>query len=169
MKESTKRKIAIIPITLSVSIMVLIFMFSAQEGDDSADISIQVTRLYAGIMFSDFTAMSDSLQDEIVDGLHVFVRKLAHFGIYALLGLNVFFSVALLLKRLKNQLLLSLLICVVYASFDEIHQYFKPGRGASIYDVLLDTVGASFGILAGFIVVSIIYYIKKFNGGTKNA
>lgn len=36
----------------------------------------------------------------------------------------------------------TLQIAVAYASLDEIHQIFMPGRGPSTRDVAIDTVGA---------------------------
>jgi len=78
--------------------------------------------------------------------LSFWVRKLAHFTEYLLL--------ALLTSRLLRRLLPDqpiwywvLLICVLYASSDEFHQRFVPGRGASIWDVGIDSLGSSTGIV----------------------
>ncbi len=38
-------------------------------------------------------------------------------------------------------------LAVVYASSDEYHQSFVPGRGPSVRDVLIDTVGVVIAIL----------------------
>jgi len=38
---------------------------------------------------------------------------------------------------------LALALSVITASLDELHQSFEPGRGASIYDVLLDSTAAA--------------------------
>jgi len=43
----------------------------------------------------------------------------------------------------------SLLICMLYASSDEFHQLFVPGRAGRVTDVLID----SFGALTGIIVI----------------
>ena len=37
--------------------------------------------------------------------------------------------------------------CAVYACLDELHQMFVPRRTGSLYDSMLDTVGASVGTL----------------------
>ena len=42
---------------------------------------------------------------------------------------------------------ISTLLCLMYAITDELHQIFVPGRVASIWDVLIDTMGAAFGVL----------------------
>lgn len=48
--------------------------------------------------------------------------------------------------------LLSVLICAVYAAGDELHQWFVPGRQASVIDILVDTAGAAAGILIYMII-----------------
>jgi len=39
------------------------------------------------------------------------------------------------------------IILIVYAIFDELHQFFVPGRYCSLFDIFFDTVGISFAIL----------------------
>jgi VanZ family protein len=38
--------------------------------------------------------------------------------------------------------------CAVYAGSDELHQLFVSSRQASVVDVMIDTCGASAGLLA---------------------
>jgi VanZ family protein len=54
----------------------------------------------------------------------------------------------------------------LYASFDEINQYFVGGRSSSPSDVAIDVLGAAAGIAIYFAVIKIarIYTSKK----TKN-
>jgi VanZ family protein len=73
------------------------------------------------------------------------VRKLAHASEYAVL----FFLANRAIQatggkfaRQANWLALSL--CFFYALSDEWHQSFVPGRSASLFDALIDTLGASF-------------------------
>ena len=42
----------------------------------------------------------------------------------------------------------AILLALLYATSDEIHQIFTPGRTPAVTDVLLDTVGASVGAAA---------------------
>jgi len=46
----------------------------------------------------------------------------------------------------------SILLVAVYASSDEFHQIFVPGREAAVHDVVIDTIGGSFGILALWVI-----------------
>lgn len=49
-------------------------------------------------------------------------------------------------KTKKQKILVSLLFGTFYASTDELHQYFVPGRSARLFDVGLDTLGVLTGI-----------------------
>ena len=54
---------------------------------------------------------------------------------------------------------ISLIIGIIYASSDEIHQAFVPGRGPMLTDVLIDTSGVTVGIL---LVIVIFKIYKKY-------
>jgi VanZ family protein len=88
-----------------------------------------------------FTLSSQSTLPRGPDPLHeVVMRKLAHFGEFALLA-------ALVARALGGPLLpgtavRALGIAVAYAISDEIHQAFVPLRTPSPIDVLIDTAGA---------------------------
>lgn len=56
----------------------------------------------------------------------------------------------------KASLLLSFLLCTVYAVSDEIHQLYVPGRGARAADVLIDCSGTAAGLFI-YRVVSVFY------------
>lgn len=71
---------------------------------------------------------------------HSFIRKAAHFGEYALLGLCVYQFVKT--YQIKESLLLALLICIICAGADEWIQYFTPNRLSKLSDVLLDGIGS---------------------------
>jgi VanZ family protein len=71
--------------------------------------------------------------------MHALVRKAAHFTNYAILFW------LLIRGPLKGRPYIALGCCVIYAFLDEGHQIFVPGRGASLYDVALDSSGALFG------------------------
>lgn len=85
--------------------------------------------------------------------IEFFIRKGAHFFSYFSIG---FFWVLGLKKRIREEwlmLLLSVLLCLGYACFDELRQNFNPGRTALMSDVLLDTVGAIVGVAMSWILV----------------
>ena len=119
--------------------MVLIFCLSAQESDDSAELS------------NAFLAFINNFLG--IDLSHFFVHKLAHATEYFFLA--VFFSNAFYFTKDKALPLLSLTLTLLYAASDEIHQYFIPGRACSFKDILVDGTGAIIGIL-------VFYLLHKF-------
>jgi len=92
------------------------------------------------------------LSDEAVHAIVVFARKCAHVTEYAVLGL-LLWRVLRRPAELKvpswrwSEAGLALALAALYAATDEIHQAFVPSRQASVWDVLLDTTGAAFGLL----------------------
>jgi len=68
------------------------------------------------------------------------LRKIAHLTEYAILG-------ALLVRALSRPGL-AILLGGLYAVSDEVHQHFVRGRHAAWYDVLIDTIGVTVGVVA---------------------
>lgn len=58
------------------------------------------------------------------------------------------------LKEL-DKLGFSLIIGIIYASSDEIHQCFTPGRGPLLTDVIIDTMGIFWGILLVMLILKV--------------
>ena len=77
------------------------------------------------------------------------MRKVIHASVYFVLA---FFSMLLWNVILDNKhyaitLLISLIICVLFAASDEFHQTFVAGRTGRPLDVIIDSIGAIFGLL----------------------
>jgi VanZ family protein len=84
--------------------------------------------------------------------LHDFLRKLGHVCEYFVFGLLLFRAFRAPGHSWQwRWALLAILAAALYASSDEIHQIFVPSRGASIWDALLDSGGASVAQLATWI------------------
>ncbi len=127
-------------IIFPIIIMIIIWNFSAQNSFESDGISIP-------------------LAEKLGLTNHV-VRKLAHFTIYALLGLswaNFFRSINKKFPTIVTAAL-SLLPAVVYALIDEYHQNFIFGRDGNFTDVVIDSLGAITGIC---IFITIFCFIKR--------
>lgn len=122
--------------------MVLIFIFSHQPASESSELSLGFSKKIMDII--KFLVPDNKLSYE---GLHILIRKGAHFTIYLILGLlvtNAFRNHNLSALRL---IVAALLICVLYAISDEIHQLYIPGRSGQVSDVLIDSTGGLCGIL----------------------
>jgi VanZ family protein len=68
------------------------------------------------------------------------LRKIAHLTEYAVLG-------SLLVRAIVRPSL-AILLGALYAASDEFHQHFVRGRHAAWYDVVIDTVGVTIGVVA---------------------
>lgn len=83
-----------------------------------------------------------------VDEINHWVRKTGHFTAYATLAVLAARACRGLTGRLPARgVLAAWAVAVAWAAIDEYHQSFTPTRGASAYDVLLDSAGALTGVL----------------------
>lgn len=53
-------------------------------------------------------------------------------------------------QGLRRPIVITLLICIIFALIDELHQYFIPGRYADPFDIFLDAAGTLAGIIIFF-------------------
>lgn len=75
--------------------------------------------------------------------LHIAIRKSAHVTEFAVFSAAVFHGVRAERHGWRLEwAVLTLLIAVAYAGFDEWHQSFVPLREARVRDVLIDVTGA---------------------------
>lgn len=75
--------------------------------------------------------------------IHHVIRKCAHFTEYFILSLLVLRGIRAGRSEARIAWALSAIAMVAfYASLDEFHQAFVPGRTPAVTDVLLDTIGA---------------------------
>ncbi|WAG69352.1 VanZ family protein [Clostridium sp. CF011] len=74
------------------------------------------------------------------------VRKNAHFFVCLVLGILMINALIRNSVEGIQSLVLALLICILYAISDEVHQVFVPGRGAHVKDVIIDSAGAAMGL-----------------------
>jgi VanZ family protein len=87
---------------------------------------------------------------ETIASLHAMVRKCGHLFEYFVFSLLVLRS--LKAGRCGQPLkwaLITIAIVAAYASIDEFHQSFVPGRTAAVSDVLLDTAGGTIAQVLG--------------------
>ena len=127
--------------------MIIIFLFSNQKGTNSANVSNEVDNILSNFVL--FKILFKAIP----------IRKCAHFALYFLLGYISYLTINSLYKY-RLIYLQSLIICVLYSISDEFHQLFIAGRGASIKDVLIDTLGASICLL--FILIkNEVFYDKR--------
>ena len=138
-----KRLIPILKLIPMLLVMVVIFSFSAMEGDDSANTSglfLKALQIIAKeVTHKGFTK-------EALDNIHLVIRKCAHFTEYACLGAAIMYGLFHKFKEWKFKFLYPELIAFLYACTDELHQYYVPGRYGTFSDVIIDSCGAITGI-----------------------
>lgn len=153
MKKYIKNhRLSLIFAILTFGIMVLIFFFSHQAGDESSSTSSGITHFIVRLFYKDFNELSAALQIEILSKYSFFIRKAAHFSIFAVLGVFSNLSIRFFYREKgvslpRFSLVFNALFCFIYACSDELHQLFVRGRVGSFTDVLIDFSGSITAIL----------------------
>lgn len=155
MKKFLKRHAKLLISLLLIFQMLFIFIMSSFGSDSSNAQSGQIIQVLRQV----FPSLSSHTSGLDASVLTFIVRKTAHFTEYAILGILFYFFYHQTLPQ-KNGLrlfVLAILSSFLYACTDEIHQLFVPGRSGQFNDVLVDTLGASFGCM----VLVFSNYLKK--------
>ena len=132
--------------------MTVIFLFSAQTGNQSGNTSGEVVRWFIGLFYRNFEALPPAEQTRILGIVHLLIRKGAHFTEYAVLAMLVANAIR---NRIPDRSWFPVVFSSLYAVTDEIHQYFVPERACRFLDVCIDTAGAAFGT-AIFVLLIVI-------------
>lgn len=146
----------VIFLTLLIATLIIIFGFSAQNGETSGNISRKIAQIIVDI----FKPNVDNITTTINQTERI-IRKLAHFGIYTSVGIWTMSLMTTFKIKEKNKLILTSITGFIYACTDEFHQSFINGRMASFTDVIIDTLGVIFGILIVMVIIKINKILQK--------
>lgn len=158
-KEKLKK---LIYLALIIIWMLTVFMFSHQKGEESQKTSNSITKVIVQILTHNQN-ITEAEQLALIEKTDYIVRKLAHFSIYLLGGILIYNYIKTFDLKTNKKIIISIMIGVLYATFDEFHQYFVAERSAQILDVCID----SLGIITGVILISLtkkwgeVYYERK--------
>ncbi len=147
---------------VAISLMIGIFCFSAQ----TADTSSQTSRGFTHQLFSFmpwFNALSEPEQVRVVEDVQFFVRKIAHFSVYAFLGAALYQAFKYTFNK-RKMYIFGALAAILYAISDEIHQGFVSGRSCEVRDMALDSLGAVTGILIVMLIKNAVAVKSRKNG-----
>ena len=125
-------------ITMSILIMVIIFIFSSENGAESVSRSDIISETVRRVLLKNMNRREVS----------TLVRKAAHFIVYFFLATFLQMNFSDKCRKRKNKFIVLSLV-FLYACTDEYHQSFVSGRGSHFTDVLIDTAG---GITSIFMV-----------------
>ncbi len=147
-------QVRVVLLVLLVLWMLMIFGFSAQNGEESSGISMTVSEFVAE---GYSTIVEPDMTDEEVHLLAVRiehpVRKIAHMTEYAILALLAYLVLySFWVPHWKNAIVVA--FCFVYALIDEFHQLFVAGRTARFTDCCIDTLGALVMMLLVFVITA---------------
>lgn len=118
-----------------------IFFFSNQPGEISIKQSDTIIYKITDII----STKNEEEKENISEKWTLFVRKTAHFLEYFILGLIVY--LVLDSRNIKYIVTSAIIVSILFASLDEIHQIFVVGRTSKVFDVFIDTLGSSIAIL----------------------
>lgn len=123
---------------LAIGWVAVLFYFSGQTGMESGALSAKLTRfvmrLLPGLNVSAAT-------------LEMILRKLAHFGIFAVEGLLLGLAMMETARDTGVGFVLTGMLCTMVAAANEFHQSLVDGRNSSGVDVWIDSAGALCGVL----------------------
>lgn len=141
------KKARLIFFILTIATFITIFIFSNQNGEESGATSRGFTKAIIEA-FPITKSLDEGRKAELIENVQTIVRKLAHFSIYTVLGINLMGFVNTY-DRLgqKDKILITILVGVIYAISDELHQMFSGGRTPAIGDVCIDSLGLLFGLM----------------------
>lgn len=123
--------------------MIVVFSFSNQNGTKSQGSSDIITNKIVEISDDYFALDIKSTEDTI----SFIVRKLAHFSIYFLGGFLIYNFINTFSINKKYIIIFSIVLGVVYACTDELHQLFIDGRSAQMMDVFIDSCGVVLAVV----------------------
>lgn len=132
----------------AILIMCAIYYFSAQSGEVSGSLSYEIS--YQIIETKNEILAQGYSYDQIAyeaHQIHPYVRKAAHMTEYFILAIAISFPLYVYKVRGIWLMFLAGIVCIGFAGFDEYHQSFVAGRGPSMRDVLIDSIGSGIGIL----------------------
>lgn len=135
-----RRGLLILSIGVTLAVAGLIIWFSGQSAADSDSLSHGLARRLMELFSVEISAQE-------LRRLNHFLRKLAHFTLYFILGCGLAGITSHKLRRMPAAVCVSILLGAAFAVSDELHQVFSEGRGPSVQDVLLDTCGVAAGSL----------------------
>ena len=139
--------------------LLIIVNFSLENGNKSTNTSENVVDSIVEVMPN-----KDTITQIEKNTLTYSIRKVAHFGIYMLLGFAMINAVTVTLN--KEYFILSAIISIVFpfffSIFDEfVVQSYSQGRVPLWTDVFIDSVGVIVGIILFITIMSIYYIIRK--------
>lgn len=128
-----------------------LYILSGQEGAVSHKLSREVVKKASTLIELPWILKHYNLELNV--SYNFILRKTAHFSIFFLLAVLLYWAVKSLVRKYIKTLTLA--CCIFFAGFDELHQMFAAGRTARLTDIIIDILGAICGLLLVIVFVGI--------------
>lgn len=139
-----------------LAVMLLIFVFSAQNAEASTRTSGRLTGFLVRLFCRGFDGRPAAEQRVIWGTASLLVRKLAHFTEFAALGFLLLLHLQAAEVGRRWLWPASWAFSTLYAASDELHQFLSEGRAPRLADCLIDSAGAALGAAAALLIVMAI-------------
>lgn len=149
--DSKKRFLYLIPVIIW---MIFIFYMSGKTGQESSGQSGKIS-LFITDLLEKVRQDSPQAMQNLQDILELVIRKAAHMTEYVILFLLSYLAmvkISMSQSRFYNRSI-AVLISLLYACSDEMHQLLVPGRSGKMIDVGID--------IAGVLIVLICMILSK--------
>ena len=155
-----KKTIMIIGIILSIAWMGVIFWFSSRTSSQLDMRNRFIVKIILELFFKNFDTLPIDNQNQILNNISFYVSKSAHYLEYGMLALLLSLAFILVKKR-RYRYLFIMLVVILYAASDEIHQIFTGGRTPRSLDVIYDSLGGLTMVLLIELVITFIGLVRK--------
>lgn len=140
--------------------MFIIFMFSSDTGEVSGGLTEKII-VKVTTTLTDIRENTPEMQ-EVVNRWMFPTRKAAHYFVYFVLAFLIMNTLFIMGVK-KHTLIITGIICLLYAIGDEYHQTFVSGRTGQVSDVLLDSSAALFSAFLYHRLILMRFYREKEN------
>ena len=138
----------LITLLLIIIWCLVIFTFSNMPGKESQGKSKGLTEKLVNTIFKNINKeVKEENMNQIVDTLNGILRKCMHASEYFVLGVLIYHCCKILQIENWTRVVIPIVLSFIYACSDEFHQLFIDGRSCRFTDVLIDTVGATVGVI----------------------
>ena len=151
-----RKAIIIVLFVITIIILIGIYKLSAMNANNSSDKSTGIIGIFIEdtLEITNKYGITDSHPDDAKiekasQLLNTPLRKVMHASVYFVLAFMILFITNYLFhnKKFLISALITILLVIIFAGFDEYHQTFVDGRTGTVKDVIIDTAGGIVGIL----------------------
>lgn len=150
---------------LAVLWMIVIFIFSAQNKEESSAVSggMRDRFLNVGGWFFHLNIDEETLM-QLANTVERIIRKSAHMAEFGILAVLLFIWIGRWQISRTRRFWTAAALTAFYACTDEFHQLFVPGRAGLLSDVLIDSFSAVLGLAVFLLLQRFLVWFRERKG-----